>query len=94
MIDYNQRRANYVLVTKDMSPEAREFMASNPEYAFRYAKYILNDRFPEGEKAIATNGEYSYLYALVVLYKRFPEGEETIASSKYDRLYKALVRGN
>ncbi len=80
------------MTTKDTSPEARAFMASNPQYAYEYAYHVLNERFPEGEKVISTVAEYAYLYAVVVLKERFVEGERAINSKpSYAKVYYALT---
>ncbi len=92
VIDYDKRKANYILTTEDTSPEAREFMASNPEYAFEYANYILKGRFVEGEKVITTDPRYAYYYAIHVLKGRFSEAEKAIATnSRYSYLYARYV---
>ncbi len=92
-IDYQERRALYIITTRDMSPESREFMASRAKYAFDYARHVLKGRFEEGEDAIATNALFSYLYA-IILHGRFPKGEITISFSKYDRFYKEFISGD
>ncbi len=93
-IDFEQRRANYILVTKDTSPEAREFMASTPECALEYAKDVLLGRFIEAEKIIANHASLSYYYA-IILNARFLEGEKAISSNAlYSCLYvRDIIKG-
>ncbi len=83
-IDYQERRALYIITTRDMSPESREFMSSRAKYAFDYARHVLKSRFEEGEDAIATHSFYSYMYAVYVLRNRFPKGEKAIFADFYD----------
>ncbi len=65
-IDHNRRTYLYILTTHDASPEAKEFMASNPLYAFEYAKHVLKGRFPAGEQAIHSNRYYKLRYKEIV----------------------------
>ncbi len=62
MIDYNQRNANFIITTKDKSQEARDFMASDPTYAYEYAVHVLKGRFLEGEKIIAKDKFWYWLW--------------------------------
>ena len=66
-------------------------IARSPEYAYRYAKYVIKGRFPEGEKAIASNTTYAYHYAKDVINGRFPEGEKAIAKSAFYSYYYAII---
>ncbi len=74
---------------KSANAQQLKNIASNPELAYWYAKYIIKGRFPEGEKAIASNPDYAYLYAKNIIKGRFPEGEKAIASSPYYALWYA-----
>ena len=56
-----------------------KYIALSPEYASRYARFILKGPFPAGEAAIATNAETAFNYALFVLEGPFPKGEDAIA---------------
>lgn len=55
-------------------------MASDPEYAYKYA-YSTDCPFPQGEEAIATHSYWSYLYARFILRDRFRLGEKVISSN-------------
>ena len=63
------------------NPELEKIIATNAEYSYRYAHYVLKDRFKLGEPIIATDPWYSYEYALEVLHGRFYMGEKIIATS-------------
>ena len=68
-------------------PEAEPYIlkATDPGYAYGYAKEVLKGRWPEAERpeaeaAIATSSWWGYRYARDVLKGRFPEGEPAIAT--------------
>ena len=63
-------------------------IAKDPQYAYRYAYFVLEKSFPAGEAAIAKDPYYAYRYASDVLKKPFPAGEAAIAKDpRYARLY-------
>ncbi len=92
MIDYGKRKANYIITTRDMSPESREFMATEARYAYEYAMFLLRNRFEEGEDVIATDGCYSCLYAIDVLQARFEKGEQAIFNGHCDSDLELIYR--
>ncbi len=93
-IDRSHRKYNYIMTTKDRSPEARKFMASaSPQNAYEYARDVIDGRFPEGEKTIAKSAGYSYVYARDVLKGRFREGEKAIAADQaHASMYARILR--
>lgn len=64
-------------------PEGEKAIAGDAEYAFQYAKFILEGPFPIGEDVILQNPEYAFRYATSVLKKPWPKGEDIIASNLY-----------
>ena len=46
-------------------------IAKDPQYAYRYAYFVLEKSFPAGEAAIAKDPYYAYRYASDVLKKGF-----------------------
>ena len=71
--------------------EAESVIAKSPEWAYYYAKNILEKRFQEAEPVIATNPQYAYLYARDILKQRWPEAEPTILTDPiYRQAYKNL----
>ena len=66
-------------------PKGEAAMATDPYYAYVYAKYAKGP-FPEGEAAIATHPYFAYVYARDVIKGRFPEAEEAMAKDpKYSK---------
>lgn len=84
----------YRLGKDKRKPEIEKVMLTSPEFAFKYAKYIIGDAWPVAEKIIATSPEFSYKYAKEVLKgKPFPAGEKAIETSKYySVMYAALMK--
>jgi hypothetical protein len=70
-------------------PEGEAAIAKDTEYAYWYAKYVIEGRFPEGEAAIAKDTEYVYLYAEDVIKGRWPEGEAAIAKDTKQSYWKS-----
>ena len=64
-------------------PEAEPYIATDPLWAYYYARDVVKGRFPEGEAVIATYPGWAYQYAVNVLKGRFPEGEATIATDPH-----------
>jgi hypothetical protein len=74
--------------------EGENLIASNPEYAFKFAKF-KRERWIKGEKAILKNPEITVDYVIDAIGKRFPEFEDVIlkdsqASYKYYQFIKRL----
>ena len=67
----------------DKAPYLIKAIASNPYYAYEYARYVIKGRFPEGEKAIASAPNYAYSYAYFISKGRWPEGEKAIVTAPY-----------
>ncbi len=65
-------------------------IASDPYYAYWYAKDIIKGGFPEGEKAIASNPKYVYCYARDIIKGQFPEGEKAISSNPHNAYWYAI----
>ena len=74
--------------------ELEESLASNPHYAYLYAKRVLKKRFIRGEMMISTNSRTSLLYAIYVMHGRFELGESAIATFADDAIdYAILIKG-
>ena len=56
-------------------------VAKDPQWAYKYARFVIKGRFPEGEATIATDPGRAYEYADYVINGRFPEAEAAIATS-------------
>ena len=69
-----------------------EKLAQNPQEAFHYAMFFLQDRFPAGEKAMASDPDIALRYARRILRGPFPEAEDVIAAhaSEWDRMNKTM----
>ncbi len=80
---------------KPANAQQLKIIASDPDYAYLYARDVINGRFPEGEKAIASDPDYAYLYARDAVKGRFPAGEKAFASDPYYAyLYtKHIIKG-
>lgn len=72
-------------------PEGEKAIATNPQTAMKYAKYILHDPFPKGEKAIASDKYTAVEYAVAILRGPFPEGEKIILTDMYTSLQYAQL---
>jgi lambda repressor-like predicted transcriptional regulator len=76
-------------------PEGEPTIATNAQYAYKYANFILQHRFPAGEAAIAKDPNYAFLYARDIIKGPWPEVESLI--SKYSTLSfdyaKSVVKG-
>jgi hypothetical protein len=64
--------------------EAESVVATDPEYAYLYARNVIQGRWPEAEPVIAKDPQWAYTYARYVIKGRWPEGEPAIAK-KADR---------
>lgn len=60
---------------------ARDYLESNPETAYAFAKDIVNGPIPELEELISECSMSSYLYAKNVIKGRWEKGEESIIRS-------------
>ena len=69
-------------------PEAEPYIlkATDPGWAYFYAKGVIRGRWPEAEAAIATDPKWAHYYANHVIKGRFPEGEPAIAKD-YSTMY-------
>jgi hypothetical protein len=72
-------------------PEVEALIATDAEYAYLYARNIINCAFPEGEPIIATSGRFSFYYARAVIRGRWLDGELTILFSEYANEYATFV---
>ena len=72
-------------ITKD--PHILSIVASNPEWAYRYAARAIKGRWPEAETTLAKDPLRAYYYALYVIKGRWPEAEEATAKSEYKDRY-------
>jgi hypothetical protein len=80
--------------TKGKKLDARQLavIASDPKYAYSYAREIIQGSWPQGEAAIANSPRYAYNYANYIVQNRWPKGEAAIASdSSYAYLYALYV---
>jgi hypothetical protein len=59
-------------------PEGEPAIATDPYWAYMYARHIIKGRWPEAEATIATS-PWGFPYAWHVIGGRWPEGEATIA---------------
>ena len=77
----------YILALKNYSEFKKNkdyyesIIATDFEYSYYYAYYVLEGRFEKGEPVIATNGESSYDYAREIVKGRFELGEKALAKS-------------
>ena len=79
-----QEAYEYALEIHEPFPEGEPIIAKDPEWAFYYAKDVLNkNRFPLGELAIAKDPEWAGCYALDVIKSRWPEAEPAIAKDPW-----------
>lgn len=64
--------------------ETEEYIKKDPQNAYKYAKYVLEDRWPEAEPEpfILKKSGSDCLYALCVLKDRWPEAESQIKKDK------------
>lgn len=70
-----------------------KYIALEPEYAYKYARFVLEGPFPLGEDAIATSAEYSVRYAETVLFGPFSKGEKAIAESDlWSTMYTSTIK--
>ena len=60
-------------------PEGEAAIATDPYWAYHYARHVIKGRFPEGEATIAKDPLDAINYAWNVIGGRWPEGEATIA---------------
>ncbi len=72
--------------------DLEEIIATDVNFSYCYAYFILEDRFELGEPKISINGYYSCAYARYVLKGRFELGEYTVANSllskaEYEKLF-------
>jgi len=65
--------ASGVANTKDES-----IIMQDPNYSYRYAKYVIKGRWPEAEPVILTDPHCSISYAKYVIKGRWPEAEPVI----------------
>lgn len=70
-----------------------DFVASNPEYAYKYAHHMTNGkRWKRGEATIAKDASLAYFYAAFIIGGAFEEGEKAIATHpEYAHSYAALI---
>ena len=63
-------------------PEAEPYIlkATDPGWAYFYAKGVIRGRWPEAEAAIATDPYWAYMYARHIIKGRWPEAEAAIAT--------------
>ena len=59
----------YASATCRRFPEGEAAIATDPQWAYQYAFYILGKRFPEGEPAVLESPKWAYRYALNVINK-------------------------
>jgi lambda repressor-like predicted transcriptional regulator len=76
-------------------PEGEAAISKDAEYAYKYAKYVIEGRWPEGEATITKDVEAAYLYARDAIEGRFPEGETEISKdAEYAYKYaRDVVKG-
>jgi hypothetical protein len=69
--------------------ELERHIATDPKWAYHYARYIIKGRWPEGETVIATDPVNAYLYACMLIKDRWAEAESTIATDPQLAYYYA-----
>ena len=72
-----------------LEPVTGKSIRNDPEFAYEYARDVIDGRFLEGEPAIV-NSDYAYDYANDVIGGRWPEGEPAIAKDAYNAYYYAV----
>jgi hypothetical protein len=60
-----------------------DIIKKDPEYAYRYAKYVIKGRFIEAEDYIKKDSEYAYKYAHYIVKGRWNEAEPYIIKDPY-----------
>ena len=86
----NKRNRIFGQATTIRWPEGEPIIATEPEFVYRYARYVIGGRWPEGEAAIAKDLYWAYQYVMDVLKnKRFPEGEAVILKDPKTAYYYA-----
>jgi hypothetical protein len=64
-------------------PEVEDKIVNNPEFAFEYAKFIINGRWPEAEPSFKKSRYFSSLYASAVMKQRWPEIEDNLKQDEH-----------
>ena len=67
--------------TKAQKQELEHLWATDAQYAYRYARYVIKKPWPPGEAAIATDPEWAFVYAWNLIEKPWPPGEAVIATN-------------
>ena len=73
----------YFYLEKNRFIKGEGIIATNAEWAVKYAIHILKGRFKRAELIIADSSYYSYQYAKYALKKRFILGEKIIYKMKW-----------
>ena len=72
----------------ELTPKQINTLAKDAQYAYHYARSVLNSPWPKGEDAISKDAEYAYRYARYVIDGPFPKGEDEInKDAEYAYLY-------
>ena len=53
--------------------QAEKIIIKNPQYAYRYARFIIKGRWIEAENIISTVPQYAYWYAFRIIKGKLPE---------------------
>ena len=67
-----------------------EMVKKDPEWAYEYARDIIDGRWQEGEEAIKKSSQLAYQYARYTIKGRWPEGERIIKKDARLAYYYAL----
>jgi hypothetical protein len=70
-------------------PEAEAVIVQHPQWAYFYAKNIIQGRWPEAEPIIAASQEWAIEYARYIVKGRWPEGEPIIVLDAWAAHYYA-----
>ena len=67
---------NFGLFCKDKKSSVyKQAIMLNPQYAYAYARNVIDGRWPEAEPYIMQNPQYAYYYAREIIKGRWPQAE-------------------
>jgi len=75
----------------ELRPKLETAIMKDPQYAYYYARDVLNRRWPEAEPYIMKDPEWAYWYARDVLKRPWPEAEPYIMKDPELAYYYALL---
>jgi len=78
----------YIRNNIKIDDDLQDYIMKDPEYAYNYAKYVLEDRWPEAEPYIMKDPVWAYYYARDTIKDRWYEAEPYIKGSIYQEYYE------